>query len=52
MIKGAKRYFIQSYTFKESVIDKTLHAHSKEKLEEFKNIVAEYVANTSLRGID
>ena len=52
MIKGAKKYFIQSYIQKESVIDQKLHAHSKEKLEEFLNIVSKYVEYASLRGID
>lgn len=52
MIKGAKKYFIQSYLCKDSVFDKSLSAHSKEKLEEFKEIVKKTVDNVFIRGVD
>lgn len=52
MIKGAKKYFIQSYLYKDSVFDKSLSAHSKEKLEEFKKIVEKTVDNVFIRGVE
>lgn len=52
LIKGAKNYFIQSYLYKDSVIDQSLSAHSKEKLEEFLKIVQKNVYNASIRGLD
>lgn len=52
MIKGASKYYIQSYLQKDSVIDQSLHAHSKEQLTEFLNVVKQYANIASLRGID
>lgn len=52
MIKGAKRYFLQSYKYQDSVRDKTLSAMTKEELQVCLDIVKEYVVNASLREID
>ncbi len=52
MIKYAKRYFIQSYKYQDSVRIKTLSAMTKEELQMCLDIVKEYVKNSSLREID
>ena len=52
MIKNAKRYFIQSYKYQDSVRIKTLSAMTKEELQMCLDIVKEYVENSSLREID
>ena len=52
MIKGAKNYFIQSYQYKDSVIDKSLSAHDKETLMKCLEVVKKHVCNASIRGID
>lgn len=52
MIKGAQRYFIQSYKYQDSVRIKTLSAMTKEELQVCLDIVKEYVENSSLREIE
>lgn len=52
LIKGAKRYFIQSYKYQDSVRVKTLSAMTTSELHEVLAIVKEYVENSSLREID
>lgn len=52
MIKNAKKYFLQSYKYRDSVRDKTLSAMTKEELQVCLDIVKEYVENASLREID
>ena len=52
MIKNAKRYFIQSYKYQDSVRVKTLSAMTKEELQMCLDIVKEYVENSSLREIE
>ena len=52
MIKGAQRYFIQSYKYQDSVRIKTLSAMTKEELQVCVSIVKEYVENSSLREIE
>ncbi len=52
MIKNAKRYFIQSYKYQDSVRVKTLSAMTKQELESCLSIVKEYVENSSLREIE
>lgn len=51
-IKGAKRYFLQSYQDKDSVLTPNLHPLSKEELLKCLEVVKKYVLNASLRGID
>ena len=51
-IAGAKRYFLQSFTDREAVPFGGLHAPSKEKLREYREIAAKYVPETRLRGVD
>lgn len=52
MIKGAKRYFLQSYQYQDSVRIKTLNSMTKEELLECLNNVKDYVEYVTLREID
>ena len=52
MIKGAKRYFLQSYQEKDSVLEKNLNPLSKDELQSCLNVVKEFVEDASIRGID
>ncbi len=52
MIRGARRYFLQSFTDRDSVPYEGLHAPSREDLEQFAQISRKYVADVQLRGID
>ena len=52
LLRGEKRYFLQQFEDSESCIQKGLHAHSKETLEGFVEILKKYDVNASLRGID
>ena len=51
MIEGARKYYLQSFLAKESVLDQSLHAYSKEELQECINAVKDYVKIAELRGI-
>ncbi len=50
-IKGARRYFLQSFVESEFVLQDGLHAPSREKLEEMQRVANPYVAEISLRGV-
>ena len=50
-IVGAKRYFLQCFTNRDTVLQSGLHAPEKADLERFSAIVRPFVAETSLRGI-
>lgn len=52
MIKGAKKYFLQSFQNKDSVLSKELHSMSKNELQECLKEVQQFVINASLRGIE
>ena len=52
MIKGAQRYFIQSYKYQDSVRVKTLSAMTKEELQACLSTIKEYVEESSLREIE
>ena len=52
MIRGAKRYFLQPFTDRESVPFGDLHAPSEKTLKAFVEAVRPAVPNTSLRGVD
>ena len=51
MIQGASKYYLQSFLAKESVLDQSLHAYSKEELQECINAVKDYVKSAQLRGV-
>jgi len=52
MIQGAKRYFLQSFTDRDTVPFEGFHAPSREKLVEYREISRIYVPDTQLRGVD
>ena len=52
MIAGARRYFLQSFTDRDSVPFGNLHAPSAQTLRSYADIVRPYVPDTSLRGVD
>ena len=51
-LSGARRYFIQSFTNRDSVPFGNLHAPTPEKLREYAAIVGKFVPDTSLRGVE
>ena len=51
-IKGAKRYFLQRFTDRETVPFGGLHAPEEEKMRRWADIVRPYVPNVALRGVD
>lgn len=51
-IAGAKRYFLQRFTDRDSVPFAGLHAPSPEQLLRYAEIVRPYVPDTRLRGVD
>ena len=52
MIAGAGRYFLQSFTDRDSVPFEGLHAPSPEELASFAAIMETYVPATQIRGVD
>jgi pyruvate formate lyase activating enzyme len=52
LISGAKRYFLQRFTDRDSVPFGDLHAPAPEDLRRYADIVRPYVPDTSLRGVD
>ena len=52
MIKGAKRYFLQRFTDRDSVPYGNLTAPSFDKMHKFAEIAREFVPNTELRGVE
>lgn len=52
MIKGAKRYFLQRFTDRDTVPYGNLSAPSFDKMYEYEKIAKKYVADTQLRGVE
>ena len=52
MIKGAKRYFLQAFTDRESVPFGNLHAPEYKKMLEFSDISRKYADIVEMRGMD
>jgi pyruvate formate lyase activating enzyme len=52
MISGAKRYFLQCFTDRDTVPFGNLSAPSPEDLERYAEIVCKYVPNTQIRGVE
>ena len=52
LIQGAEKYFLQSFTDRDTVPYGNLHAPSPEKLRKFALIVQEYVQTVEIRGVD
>ena len=51
-IAGAKHYFLQAFTDRESVPYGNLHAPSREKMHEYAQIARRFVPDTQLRGVE
>ncbi len=51
MIRGAKQYFLQCFTDRDSVMYAGLHAPSEDDLRRYAGLVRPYVENVSLRGV-
>ena len=51
-IAGAKRYFLQAFTDRDSVPFAGLHAPSDEKMRQYAQIARKYVPDASLRGVE
>ena len=51
-IAGAKHYFLQAFTDRDSVPFGNLHAPSADRLLEYAQIARRHVADTQLRGVD
>lgn len=51
-IKGANAYYLQSYKDSGDILMPGLHSHSKETLDHFATLLAPFVKNVSVRGID
>ena len=51
-LKGARKYYLQSFTDSENVPDHTLGSYSKEELSDFRDLLLEYIPIVELRGID
>jgi len=52
LIKGAKKYYIQSFTDSAFVPDHNLTSLDKDTLKEYREIMKEYVQHVELRGVD
>lgn len=52
MIAGAKRYFLQAFTDRDSVPFEGFHAPETAKLRRFADIVRPFVPETALRGVE
>ena len=51
-IRGARRYFLQPFTDRDTVPFGGLHAPSAESLQEYVRIMRQYVPESSVRGMD
>ena len=52
MIEGAKRYFLQKFTDRETVPYSNLHAPEPDEMKDFLQIASRFVTEASLRGVD
>lgn len=50
-IKGAKRYFLQSFTDSGNLIGESMSGVPKEEMEKMREAASQFVSDTSLRGI-
>lgn len=51
-IKGASSYYLQQFVDSGDLISSSYHAHSKEQMKVFLQIIQNYIPNSYLRGID
>ena len=52
LIRGAKNYFLQAFTDRDTVIYSGFHAPEKEDMERYKEIMLSYVDHADIRGMD
>ena len=52
MIRGARRYFLQAFTDRDTVPFEGVHAPAKEDMLRFADAVRPFVGEVSLRGVD
>jgi len=52
MIRGARRYFLQCFTDRDTVPSRTLHAPTADELRRYAEIVRPFVPDTQLRGVE
>lgn len=52
MIKGARRYFLQSFTDRDSVPCRGLHAPAPKELTQYLDIASKYIPDVQLRGVE
>lgn len=50
-LKGAKNFYLQNFRLSEGVFNQNLHGFSLEELNEFKQILENYIKNVNIRGI-
>lgn len=51
-LRGAKAYYLQAYRESDAVISKGLHAHDRETLFSYVELLKPLISNTALRGVD
>ena len=51
-LSGAKRYFLQSFVDRDTVIQEGLHPWDRDHLQEFAALVRPWVPSVELRGVD
>ncbi|WP_350455521.1 anaerobic ribonucleoside-triphosphate reductase activating protein [Slackia heliotrinireducens] len=51
-IAGAERYFLQPFTFRDTVPDPTLSAPDPSELQNYRDIAARFVSSAEIRGMD
>ncbi|MCR5794699.1 MAG: anaerobic ribonucleoside-triphosphate reductase activating protein, partial [Solobacterium sp.] len=52
MIRGARHYYLQCFTDRDTVPFKGLHAPSAEAMREYEKIMRDYVPDTQIRGLE
>lgn len=52
LIKGAKRYFLQEFTDRDTVVYEGFSAPSKEKMEKYLDIIKESIESAQIRGVE
>ena len=52
MIRGARKYFLQGFTDRDTVPFEGFHAPSPEKMQVYADIMSQYVPASTLRGLD
>ena len=51
-LKGARRYFLQAFVDRDTVLSPSLHPCSREEMEGFASLVRPFIPQVELRGVD